>query len=228
MKKGFRIRFYEKIGIKKFRAFTYKFALFVENIRYKNKRSPEEIKRWVYHEKPNYNISSKLNLDSLRNFKDQLYFNAYVHTYAILLMSLSLIFSSTFINSLFCLSFIFPNLYCIMIQDYNRLRINAVLKKYSKLEEKEKDVLKENIKQETNSLQVTNYKLKRFLPFNHHLTKTITFQEAFANMTKEELKDYLEYLKILKTTLENNDSLSSKDTAFFLNDNKYLILELKK
>ena len=114
------IKFYEKIGVKHWK----KFIMWIEA-----KLIPDCKYRNVF----NYNLKS-ISITSAKRFKKMLIYNASIHfvvgVYCIyciiknILSSRVLAFSTPIYIILF-----FVNLYCVLLQRYNWIRINKVLKK---------------------------------------------------------------------------------------------------
>lgn len=119
------IKFYEKIGIKHFK----KFVMWLEA---KLIPDPE------YRKVGNYNLKAK-NLESVKQFKKMLLLNGTIHfiigivTIACIVKKISNSTVVSFPMIIFIICF-FVNLYCVLLQRYNWIRISKVLKKKQILE----------------------------------------------------------------------------------------------
>lgn len=114
------IKFYEKIGVRQWKKFVlWLMALLIRN--------PKARKGG------NYYLAGR-SLKNVKSFKKMLLFNASIHIWAIS-NNIRYFIEFTIPNGSFSFSDIFViiafviNLYCIMLQRYNWLRINKVLKK---------------------------------------------------------------------------------------------------
>jgi len=78
----------------------------------------------------NYHIKSN-NIDELENFQKFLYFNGFIHVRNFVILFIFLIFQSIYLNPMFLIYTIpalIKNAYCVMLQRYNYIRINHVIK----------------------------------------------------------------------------------------------------
>lgn len=113
------MRFYEKIGVRQWK----KLVLWL---------MAQIIRNSEYRRGGNYYLES-YNLKAVDDFKKQLWFNAKIHIFAIILNIICLCTTSNIISfsALIQVILFFINLYCIMLQRYNYLRIKRVLNKAS-------------------------------------------------------------------------------------------------
>jgi len=219
-KKSLEERLYELLGIKLFRKIVFLIrdsviTLFTLNL------SKERRKELLYNTPSNYNIGKINCLEDIKNFKKQLYMNSYFHVLALSSFGFLLL---TMINNnislyyvIFDLILTIFNSYAIMLQRYNIIRINRVIKKMTPSYEKEKDKLKEEIKKEDNLLKDHSYKIID----NKNRENTINLERLIDNASLNELKQYLELIKRISD--ENNDYKSIK-----VEKEKVLKLELKQ
>lgn len=120
------IKLYEKIGVRHFK----NFLMWLEA-----KLIPNPEYRKVF----NYNLMSR-NLTSVKQFKKMLILNGSVHSVGVIYCFLMIIASIRLkiFFSLSTLAFIavfMVNLYCVLLQRYNWIRINKVLKKKKLIDE---------------------------------------------------------------------------------------------
>ena len=112
------MKFYELIGVKQWKKFVlWIMALFIRN--------PKERRGGNYY-------LEKINLGSIKKFKKQLHFNASIHIVgAILCLSfivMNLLSEQiSIVSTVIQVLILILNLYCIMLQRYNWLRIKKIL-----------------------------------------------------------------------------------------------------
>jgi len=121
------IKFYEIIGVKYFK----KFLMWLEA-----KLIPEP----EYRKVANYNLKSN-NLTAVKQFKKMLILNGTIHfivgIYTIVCIGINILNERffSFSSIVFAICFLL-NLYCILLQRYNWLRIAKVLNKKKNMEKK--------------------------------------------------------------------------------------------
>lgn len=222
------LKIYELLGIKFFK----KMFFLIRDVVYKImflKKSKEELKDIIYNNLSNYNLGKGKNFEDIKNFKKKLFFNAGVHIIGLLLcipdfikvISGTAILSTTIIN----LTFIILNLYCIMLQRYNGIRINQLIEKMTPRYKKQLDKIKEELKKEDSLLCEHTYKL-----VNKKVEeKSITFEELIDNSSIKELKRYRSLLEQFNYSILNSNNLNEpkEDIRIPIQKNKTLKLELK-
>lgn len=118
--KNIEMKIYEKIGVLQFK----RFILWLSSVVRKN---PEERRG------TNYCLRS-IDLESIKDFRKMLIFNAKVHLVCIVFSYVAII-EKIFLNNIFSIQIIIDivifivNLYCIMLQRYNWIRIKMILNK---------------------------------------------------------------------------------------------------
>lgn len=80
-------------------------------------------------------------LKDLKDFKKCLYFNSGIHICVLIICIINLFIRSFIIQ----IPFIILNLYCLMLQRYNYIRINNIIKKYEDIENKKINNIKDEI-----------------------------------------------------------------------------------
>lgn len=231
--KNIELKIYELLGVKIFRkmAFglrdTLAFPLTL-------KMSKEERKKFLYNTASNYIMKKGNGLQDLRDFKKQLWLNAGIHIWALSLCLPNFLkviggTASTF-TTIINLITITINIYCIMLQRYNCVRINEVIKKGIPREEKKKNEIKDELKQVDSLLKEHNYKIVN----KRNKEKIITFDELLQNATLEQLREYRDYLKLFQKCREQfefsqgfQEQEQQMDIKVPLEKNKKLKLELK-
>ena len=116
-----------------------------------------------------------------------------------------------------------------MLQRYNHIRINKVIKKMLSREETKKNKIKEELKKEDSLLNNYTY----ILVNKQDNEKNISFQEFLDTATYDELiqyRDYLSYIKEYNQTLIGQQDFYEPEEhsfSFPTQKNKSLKLELK-
>ena len=230
--KNIELKIYELLGVKIFRkmAFGLRDKIW---ILYTLKMSKEERKDYLYHTASNYNLGKVNSLEDIKKFKKELFTNAAIHIWALSLCiptSLKVIAgTASLLTTIFNLFLIGLNLYCVMLQRYNGIRINQLIEKMTPRYEKQKDVIREELKKEDSLLGEHTYKIVE----KKGKEIGITFDELIANATIEELKQYrnhLKYFKLVNQNIQENDNYLDNQPAnvrVHLKKHKSLKLELK-
>lgn len=232
MKGNIELKIYELLGVKFFR----KMAFFLRDTMafpLTLKMNKDERRKFLYSRATNYNVGG-YGLEDFKKFKKQLLSNALIHIWALSVCIpnfLSVIngtasLATTIIN----LSCIGINLYCIMLQRYNHIRINQVIEKMKPREEKKKNLIKEELKKEDQLLKQHSYKIVN----KHKKEQDITFDELLSTASLQQLRDYREHLIYFKNYcnfLDEHssyaDDISETSMTVPIEKNKTLKLELK-
>ena len=188
-KKNIELKIYECLGIKQFQKCV--FAL-EKVIHFKDKG-----KNINYHIK-NYSI------DKLEEFKKFLYFNGVIHVRNSIGLIVLLILQILFLNPI-VLIYVIPslikNIYCVMLQRYNYVRINEVIEIKKKIIENKNLRIAENIKK-TNEWQETK---KHNIDISLEQIKNLKkFIEGTDDVYLDEKS--LEILNMLKYFVKNKQS----------------------
>lgn len=223
------MKIYELLGVKIFRkmAFGLRDALFFPFTFWMGKERRKEL---LYNTASNYIMKKGHGLQDLRDFKKQLRLNASIHIWGLVVCLPNFLrviggvasLSTTIIN-LTCIGI---NLYCIMLQRYNHIRINQVIKKGEAREQKQKDAICEELKEENQISNDLTYKIVN----KKNKEETITFEEFLQTATLQQLKDYkesLEYAKRYYDYLQKIDEPSQMDIKIPLEKGRTLKLEIK-
>lgn len=119
----FELKFYKKLGVEIFKRLTFKLEKLVH---FRDKKKNK-----------NYHIGAR-DREGLEQFKKYLYYNGFIHVknlfVLLIVLGLRLILVKNFI--IFDLYFLFSipkNIYCIMLQRYNYIRINRTIEKLEKV-----------------------------------------------------------------------------------------------
>ena len=142
--KNIEMRIYELLGVKVFRKMAFglrDILAFPLTIR----MSKEERHDFLCNSASNYNLGKVKSLEDVKKFKKQLFINSGIHVWALsvcLPNFLKVIGGtaslSTAIINLTCIGI---NLYCIMLQRYNGIRINQLIEKMTPRYERQKDAI---------------------------------------------------------------------------------------
>lgn len=230
--KNIEMKFYELLGIKVFK----KMAFFVRNIvtlPLTFKMPKEERKKSLYNTASNYNIGKEKSFEDIKKFKKQLFKNAGIHIFALLAFIPSFIKiilgTASLSTTIIVLPAMVMNIYCIMLQRYNCIRINQLIEKMTPRYEKQKDVIKEELIEKDSLLLEHSYKI---IDKNEKET-SVNFEDLIANASIEELKqyrNYLAYLQIVNRAIQVNDLCPDKeeiDMSMPIEKNKTLKFEFK-
>lgn len=234
-KKGKKIelKIYELLGIKTFRKMLFK-LLYFSIIPITREMTKEERYNYIYNTPSNYNMKKGHGIQDLRDFKRKLLFNVGIHIFALIMCIpgfLKIIGSTASLFTTIATLFLIPtNIYCIMLQRYNQIRINQVIKKGEPREEVKKRKLKEELIKEDSLLREHTYKVVN----KRNKEKDIAFEQLLENATYEQLKQYrdqLSYFKEINQMMEEQSSYYTQDEQLSisvpLQKNKTLKLELK-
>ena len=107
---------------------------------------------------------------------------------------------STTIINLTCIGI---NLYCIMLQRYNGIRINQLIEKMTPRYERQKDAIKEELRKEDSLLKEHTFKIVD----RNKKEKKLTFDEIINTASLSQLTEYrkkLEYIKCHQDCLTND------------------------
>lgn len=223
--KSIEMRIYELLGVKVFRKMAFAFR---DILRYPStiKMTKEERHNFLYNTASNYNLGKVKNLEDVKNFKNELYINASIHIYALLSCLWSFMIAIDCNAPLSIMIAYLPlvgiNAYCIMLQRYNCIRINQLIKKMTPHYEKQKDDIKEELRKEDSLLDEHTYKIVD----KKERETSVTFEELLSNATIEQLKQYREYLAHFQDV--NQFSEKQIDISMPMEKNKTLKLELKR
>lgn len=230
--KNIEMKFYELLGIKVFK----KMAFFIRDIvtlPLTFKMPKEERKKSLYNTASNYNIGKEKSFENIKKFKKQLFKNAGIHIFALLAFLPSFIKiilgTASLSTTIIVLPAMVMNIYCIMLQRYNCIRINQLIEKMTPRYEKQKDAIKEELIEKDSLLLEHSYKI---IDKNEKET-SVNFEDLIANASIEELKqyrNYLAYLQIVNRAIQVNDLCPDKeeiDMSMPIEKNKTLKFEFK-
>lgn len=203
------MKIYEILGVKEFKkmAFYLRDSIFHLIFFKINKEKRNEM---LYNNPSNYIMKKGHGLQDVKDFKKKLFFNFSIHFLSLIMCLTNFLMiikgnsSILFIITNVLCSII--NIYCIMLQRYNYIRLNQILKRGKIREQKQKDILCEKLKNEiSNDLvhKIVNKKNEEII---------ISFDEFIKNATLKELKEYKEMIEIIK----NNYDVFKKNKDFNL------------
>lgn len=211
------MKIYELLGVKVFRkmAFSLRDILnilkFPSTIKMSKKERKEFLYNTVYNMVNNYNLGKVESLEDIKDFKKILFINAGIH---ICTSSLCFPYFLRIIGgtadlpiAIIDLTGIVINLYCIMLQRYNVIRINQLIKRMTPRYEKQKNTIKEELKKEDSLLLEHSYKIVD----KKEKETNITFEDLIVNANIEQLKqyrDYLAYFQSVNQAIQENEFYS--------------------
>lgn len=192
------MKIYELLGVKVFRkiAFTFRDIIVTPLLITKSK---EERKNFLYNTASNYCLGKVKSLEDVKRFKKQIFINTKIHIYG--LLALMPLFpkiingTATLFTTIVAPIYAVLNIYCLMLQRYNNIRINQFIKKWTPRYEKQKDIMKDELRKEDSLLLEHTYKVvdKKKRETN------ITFENLIADASIEQLNQYREYLQHFQT-----------------------------
>lgn len=229
--KNIELRIYELLGIKIFRKMAFKFRDLIW-VPLTLKISKEKRHEMLYNEPSNYIMNRGHGIQDLRDFKKQLLLNSVVHICCLFICLpvslMGIIGNVSFIFAIINIFLALIHTYCIMLQRYNQIRINQVIKRMKPREDAKKSELKKELIKEDSLLSEHTYKVVN----KRDKEKNVTFEELLETATYKQLKlyrDYLSYFRTINQTREQYQSFSSEEQQIIkvpLQKNKTLKLEL--
>lgn len=220
--KNMEMRIYELLGIKIFRkmAFGLRYILLFPRTL---KMSKEERKDF-YNARSNYHLGKIKSLEDVKSYKKYLYCSATVHILALLflipsffdMLSGVLVLSET--HEL--LLAVILTLYCVMLQRYNCIRINQLIKRMTPRYEKQKNQIKDELRKNDALLLDHTYKIVD----EKGMEIGVNFEDVIESANMEQLKLYREYLADFQTI----SNFQQIDRFIPMGGNKTLKLEVKK
>lgn len=189
------LKIYEKLGVRKFRDIIVKFAFFFVHPKYifSKKDRKKEIKKFR-NTPSNYFVDKEAGLKGLKDFKQWIYIHTFIHIYALFHCIVGLFSGFTVI----AIPFTILNLYCLMLQRYNYVRINNVIKKNEESEKKKRNNIKDKIKENINNPHISIYSPKKKINENDK-----TIDSMLDNLSLKNLKE-------LKKLIERNQAYNNK------------------
>jgi hypothetical protein len=193
------MRIYEVLGVKQFRKMVFGF-LNIFMLPFTIKMTKEERREFLNSKVKfiNYNIPKTKSLVRIEKFKIWLFVNAGIHIYALIRLMpgfLNVLSGNiSMLSAISNISCIIINLYCIMLQRYNYIRINQFIDRMTPYYEKQKEVVKDELRKEDALFNEHTYRIVN----KRDKEKEITFEELISNLSLDELKKYRHYLEILK------------------------------
>ena len=154
-KENFELELYEVIGIKTFRKMVFVLRDTLIRIIYfwmSKERINELLNDGAVGN--NYSVNKTKGIKGFKDFKKAIIFNAFVH-----IIALVLLFFGTFSLKTFVLGLI--NLYCIILQRYNWIRVNRIIKRGEKREERQKEAILNDLKKIDSEVEKHSYKQEK-------------------------------------------------------------------
>lgn len=212
------MKIYELLGIKKFRKLVFNFVYILLRPFFR-KLPKEEIKKVFLNIPTNYVMKKGNGLQDLRDFKNMLLFNSLVHIAGLIHCTLGLVSAMAISSFALAIPFLFLsilNIYCIMLQRYNHIKINLVLNKHK---QKQKEKFCDEIKKDKHLSKEYSYKTIN----KNNKEKNITFEKFLNIATPEQLIEYRKFL-IKSSSYDNKDK---NCLEMDIDKRKKLILEYK-
>ena len=227
--KNIEMRIYELFGVKVFRKMAFglrDILVFPLTIR----MSKEERHNFLYNTASNYNLGKVKSLEDVKKFKKQLFINSGIHVWALSVLLpdfLKVIGGTASLSTVIInLTLIGINLYCIMLQRYNGIRINQLIEKMTPRYERQKDAIKEELRKGDSLLLKHTYKIVD----KKEREIDITFEDLIANANIEQLKQYREYLahfQSINQSIQENDISAEHQVVVSMPMEKHKTLKLE-
>ena len=209
MHKKTELKIYEVLGVKVFKKVIYKIhdlCVLPFTILMSKKDRKEFLKN-----PDNYNMKKGHGLQDLKDFKKMILLNTSIHTFGLFVcipnfinvISGTATISATIIN----LSCIIINCYCLMLQRYNNIELNRIIKKMEIRDKNRKIKLKEELINEDYLLNEYSYKIVN----RRNKEETISFDKLLETLTYNQLKEFRNNLLYLKELSIYQDYCNSED-----------------
>ncbi len=222
------MRIYELLGVKVFRKMAFKFRDMLVFPFFISLPKAER-KKLLYNTASNYNIGRVDSLEDVKKFRKQLFINAGIHIFGLFVCLpnfLKIVDGTASLSTIIVdFSAICINTYCIMLQRYNGIRIHQLIKKMTPKYEKQKELIKEDLKKDVELLVDYTYKIT-----DTKGEKTdITFENLIADATIEQLQQYRKYIQqAIQHEKIGANGLQQTDISMPIDKHKIIKLELKK
>lgn len=190
--KNLEMKIYELLGVKIFRKIAFSLASII-SLPKKRKMTKEEWENYN-NKTSNYNIGKVKDLDDIKKYKKQMYLNASIHTFGLFLCIVDLLLGGL---DAFFIIITLINIYCIMLQRYNIIRLNKVIKKFYPKYEHQKEEIKKELIESNKLLKEHTYKIVKETK-KEVKEREVTFEELLNNSSLSELKAYRESLNYFK------------------------------
>lgn len=221
------LKLYEFLGIKQFRKLAFKFrdGLFcIINF----KKSKEENEWYLRNSVNNYTVDRQKGLKGFYEYRKWIIFNAVIHLISIFLMGPNLIMNIGVLplpTMIFSLILFIINIYCIILQRYNWIRIKSIIKRGQRRTERCKEELLKKIKELDDGVEKHTYRIEK-----RKESSLITYESFCKEITLEQLKKYrkdLEYFKEILVYLNERSRQADLEVSIPKNKRKTLDIKFK-
>lgn len=157
----------------------------------------------------NYHIQNR-SVDELRGFQKYLYFNGFIHVRNSIVVSGLLVLQQLFFSNwalLYLIPSLMKNLYCVMLQRYNYLRIHRVIEVKEKQMDRKIDRKKEEFVEEKKE-ELTKVKNKEVCLQNIENLRQFLRGESDAVLDQSSV----ETLHLLRDLIHTDPSVSKQNT----------------
>lgn len=205
------LKFYEAIGVKKFKKIILKIFDSILLI--------GESKERIYKYRTNYHIGKVGGLENIKRYKKWLWFNALIHISCFFSINFSVLEliknSGSLFNIIWLLILDIINVYCVMLQRYNCIRINRLVKKHEKGYEERKSKIREEVISKNNRHEYVFKVIDK-----KGQDQDVDLVDFTSGLNIQELRRLREYL-VRNGSLEN-------DRDGFLKINRSKVLRIEK
>ena len=195
-KGDFELKLYKFLGVELFRKLVFKLEKFIHR-----KDGGKNI---------NYHVE-KNNVDNYKSFKKYLYYNGNIHVRNVLKEMGTLLVLLMFFNKIamaILLADILKNLYCVMLQRYNYIRINQYVDKKENSYRVKDEKRQEEFAKTEEYQRIDDFNLDESISRLDNIKLFLQGKEdvILTEKDKEILELFLQYLDCLKKNKENETS----------------------
>lgn len=197
MEKTMEMKIYEKLGIKNFKNIICNlgylgFSSLPDLVFKKNRQNfINQVKSTCEMGRTNYTIGTTNNLEDIKSFKKMTLLNGGIHLFNLIACIAVLIAIGNTVYMIIPILLSILDIYCIMLQRYNTIRINQTMKKFKPHYERKKNQMKEELIKKDSLLAEHTYKI-----INVKVKKELdtTIEDLLSTATYDQLLEYKGYL----------------------------------
>lgn len=217
---NFELKFYKAIGIKTFRKMVLKTVYAIYIPFYIMEKIPKEEWKETFHSTINYFMKKGNGSQDLKDFKKYLYLNSSIHIIAAMFNISSMLSGNFTVIPIFIL-----NIYCILLQRYNYIRIDTTIKKLVKVEKRKIEKIKIELKEKNNQVKNLSYTIGRI----SEEKKETNIDELLNDASLEKLRKIKKLLNdVCNEDKIDNNSYISNNTMLLGEDKKIYCLTITK
>lgn len=196
-KNDLELKIYEALGVKQFRSLVFR------------------LEKVIHHKDKGKNINyhvKRMNVDQLENFKKYLYFNGFIHVRNSILLSIIIlvnVFAFSKASLAILILDLIKNLYCVMLQRYNYVRINDTITKMNSFFERRNKRREEEFKKSKSYERISADSIDKNIEQLENLKK---FLQGTDDIIMD--SDYKESLLMLREYFQPNKDTNQQAKSF--------------